>query len=123
LPAHLDRVVARLTALRGGEDRSIDGVVDGIVRELDVARAGAKHLRGDARQVFIDRLRVLDETLLQTARGTCPADTLGELAREAEVELSPFRARMPTDTYDQAQRAAVDRLVRERYRLPVIAFD
>ena len=123
LPAHLDRVVARLTALRGGGDRSLDGVMDDIVRELDGARAAAKGMRGDARQAFIDRLRALDEKLLRAAHGTCSADQLRDLAREADVELAPFRGRMPANACEQAQRAAIDRLLRERFRLPAIAYD
>jgi hypothetical protein len=48
---------------------------------------------------------------------------LRELAEEADLELAPFRARLPAESYDQARRAAVDRLVRERFRLPAIAFE
>ena len=46
LATHLDRVVARLVARRGGPDRSIDAALDEIVRELDAARVGSKSLRG-----------------------------------------------------------------------------
>ena len=53
LPAHLERVIARLTALRGGDDRSLDAAIDATVRELDAARTGAKTLRGEARQQFL----------------------------------------------------------------------
>ncbi|HYS24267.1 MAG TPA: hypothetical protein VEP46_01650, partial [Vicinamibacterales bacterium] len=42
LPAHLERVIARLTALRAGSDRSLDPVLDDLVRELDAARAKSK---------------------------------------------------------------------------------
>src|SRR5687767_14485902 len=38
LPAHLERVIARLTMLRGGEVRALDATLDTIVRELDAAR-------------------------------------------------------------------------------------
>src|SRR4051794_34779607 len=41
LPAHLERVIARLTSLRAGGDRPFDAAIDSVVRELDVARAGA----------------------------------------------------------------------------------
>src|SRR3954464_8507537 len=34
LPSHLERVIARLTSLRGGDDRSLDEAIDTIVREL-----------------------------------------------------------------------------------------
>src|SRR5215210_409256 len=32
LPAHLERLIARLTSLRAGEDRALDPILDGIVR-------------------------------------------------------------------------------------------
>src|SRR5688500_7904523 len=67
LPAHLERVVARLTALRAGEDRSLDVMIEEMVREIDVARAGSKGLRGEARQTLIERLRAIDRTLLDAA--------------------------------------------------------
>src|SRR6185369_13024133 len=46
LPAHLDRVIARLTALRGS-DRSAAFLdrIDAVVRELDGLRAHAKQAR------------------------------------------------------------------------------
>src|SRR6185369_5009177 len=47
LPAHLERVIARLTTLRGGNDRTLDPILDIIIRELDAARARAKSIRGD----------------------------------------------------------------------------
>ena len=123
LPAHLDRVIARLTALRGGEDRSLDPVLDAIVRELDTARAAAKVLRGAARSAFGERLRALDETLLAAARAEYDDAAMQRLADEADAELTPFRDRMPRDAYDQSRRACIDRLIRDRSRLPVISYD
>jgi len=123
LPAHLERVVARLTALRGGEDRSLDEMLEAIVRELDTARAGAKGLRGAARDALVARLRALDGELLDAARARADAATLKALEKEADGELAAFRERMPRDAYEQSRRASVDRLLRERARLPVIAFD
>ena len=122
LPAHLDRVIARLTTLRGGADRSLDDLLDGVVNELDAARAQAKTLRGDARQALLERLVAIDRLLLETARGRDPA-TLEEVNREAEGELASFRARMAPDAYERAREACVDRIIRERARLPVVSFD
>ena len=122
LPAHLDRVIARLTMVRGGEDRSLDDTVDRLVRELDVARAGAKGLRGEARSGFLERLSVLDGELIEEARRQSSAEILQQLEAEADVELAPFRDRMAREVYDRSRRAAVDRLIRERRRLPVITF-
>ncbi|MBI4886968.1 MAG: hypothetical protein HY824_07740 [Acidobacteria bacterium] len=123
LSGHLDRVVARLVARRGGEDRSLDAVLDDVVRELDAARAGSKALRGERREALLQRLRDLDARLLDAARAAADGDTLARLAAEAEAQLSPFRGRMPPAAYAQSAQACVDRLLREHARLPTIAFD
>jgi hypothetical protein len=122
LPAHLDRVIARLTMVRGGADRSLDDTLDRLVRELDAARAGAKSLRGEARSTFIAWLESLDAQLIEAARAQCGSPALQQLEAEAEAELAPFRERMPREAYERSRRAAVDRLVRERRRLPVITY-
>ena len=123
LPAHLERVIARLTTLRGGNDRTLDSILDGMIRELDAARAKAKTVRGDERDALIDRLRQLDATLLDALRRQCDDSALGQFAAEADEELKPFRVRMPADAYQQAHRACVDRLLRERANLPTISYE
>jgi len=123
LPAHLDRAIARLTALRAGDDRSLDAVVDALVSELDRARAGAKGLRGGARAELLGRLASLDARLLDEARTRLTSDALAALRREAEAELAPFRARMRRDAYEQSLAACRDRLLRERARLPVLTLE
>ena len=123
LPAHLDRVVARLTALRAGEERPLDATLDEIVRELDAARAGSRGLRGAAREALLERLRALDLHFLEAARAGCDAATVQRLAAEAEVQLAPFRDRMAAGVYARSKQACIDRLIREQLRLPVIAFD
>lgn len=123
LAAHLERVVARLTLLRGGEDRRIDTVLDEIVREVDAARGGARSLRGEARTELVARLRVLDARLVQAARGVCDVPTLQRFAADAERELAAFRQRMPADAFTQSRELCIDRLVREQFRLPIIAFE
>ena len=123
LPAHLDRAIARLTALRAGDDRSLDAVLDALVSELDRARAGAKGLRGGARAELLARLASLDARLLDEARTRLTSDALEALRREAEAELAPFRARMPRDAYEQSLAACRDRLLRERARLPVLTLE
>ena len=123
LATHLERVVARLAARRAGVDRSLDAVLDEIVRELDGARAASKTLRGERRDAMLQRLRELDGRLVEAARAACDADTLRRVTAEAEQQLSPFRGRMRPDAYEQSQRACIDRLLREHARLPTIAFD
>ena len=123
LPSHLDRVVARLTALRAGEERSLDATLDEIVRELDAATAGSRGLRGAAREALLERLRALDLRLLEAARAGCDVATAQRLAAEADVQLAPFRDRMAAGVYARSKQACVDRLIREQLRLPVITFD
>ena len=123
LPAHLERVIARLTSLRAGNDRSLDPTIDAIVRELDSARAGAKGLRGDSRNQFLARLRDLDRDLAEAARACLDAATVQEIETEAASELAPFRERMPADAYERARATCIDRIVRSRARLPVLTFE
>jgi hypothetical protein len=123
LPAHLERVIARLTTLRGGHARALDPILDSIIRELDAARAAAKSVRGDARDALIERLRQLDVSLIDALERQCDDAALRQLAAEADEELKPFRVRMPADAYQQAHRACIDRLLRERANLPTISYE
>jgi hypothetical protein len=123
LPAHLDRVIARLTSLRTGDARSLDDTIDAIVRELDGVRAGAKILRGEARTRVLDRLRTLEQDLGNAARARVEPAALQQIETEAETELAPFRERMTADAYDRARGACIERIVRQRARLPVLTFE
>ena len=123
LAAHLDRVVARLTALRASGGVNLADVVDPVVAELDAAKAGAKGLRGEARRHLLDRLQALDAEVLAAARARLDAATLAGLATEADAELAPFRDRMPADAHRRAHAASIDRLIRDRLSLPVVSFE
>ena len=121
LPAHLDRAIARLTAMRSsGRSAAFDSRLDEAVRELDRARAVAKQARGEARQSLIDRLRTLDRELLDAARDAIDPPRRAALLAEAEIEIAPFAARMAADARARAIAAAFDRLVRDAVGLPVI---
>jgi hypothetical protein len=123
LPSHLERVVARLTVLRGGADRRLDTVLEAIVAELDAARAAAKRLRGPAREAFVQRLAELDRALIDAARAQCEAATLQRLAAEADAELAPFRSRMPGDAYERSRAVCIERALRDLLRLPAVAYE
>ena len=63
-------------------------------------------------------------TAKETTASPLPdAATLERLATEANAELLPFRDRMPPDAYADARASCVDRLVRDRYGLPVVALE
>jgi hypothetical protein len=125
LPAHLERVVMRLTSARaaGAIDGAFESVIDAAARELDAARAAARGVRGDARQALIARLSALDGELLQRARAALDEPTRAALVEDAEAELAAFRERMASEAFARVRDAAFDRLVRERFRLPIIAFE
>lgn len=124
LPAHLDRAIARLTALRaGGRSPGFDRRLDEAVRELDRARTAAKQARGDARASLVVRLAALDLELLDAARDEIDEPRRAALRLEADREIAPFAARMAADARARARDAAFDRLLRDAVGLPVLAFD
>jgi len=125
LAAHLDRVILRLTTLRGGGGVApgVGAALERAVRELDVARGGARALRGNARARFLARLEALDAELLAAAREACSPEAVARLQDEAERDLSAFRARMPEAAYRAAVTAAVNRLLRDAAGLPTLAFE
>ena len=124
LPAHLDRAIARLTAMRaGGRSAALDRRLDETVRELDRTRAAAKQARGDGRAIILERLAVLDRELLDAAHGDLDAGRRAALRAEAEAEIAPFAARMTADARARAIDAAFDRLLRDALGLPVIAHE
>jgi hypothetical protein len=122
LPRHLERVVSRLTAARASNvlGSSFDELIDRVAAELDAASAETRGLRGDARRALIDRLAIIDAELLQKAREMLDAPVRDALAREADVELAPFRSGMTPEALARARQAAIDRLVRERFGLPTV---
>lgn len=123
LRAHLDRAIARLTALRGGGGRTLDPILDDIIRELDAATARAKGLRGQARTDLLSRLAQLDAGLVAAGRALLDPAVIAGLTLEADDELRAFRGRMAPDAYERSRTACVDRLVRERLKLPILSLD
>jgi hypothetical protein len=122
LPAHLERVVMRLTAARAGGQlgEAFDEVIDAVARDLDVARAAAGGLRGDARQTLIARLAALDAEVLEAARRSLDEQARARLMGEAEGEVARFRERMAPEAFDRARQAACNRLIREHFGLPTV---
>jgi len=124
LPEHLRRVVLKLSSARarlpGGPEW--DHVLDRVAQELDEAQEHARGLRGAVRQAVIDRLAGLDRDLLRAARLSLSDAARAALAQEASEDLAGFRASMAADAWTRSLDAAIDRLVRERFGLPTIAF-
>ena len=122
LPAHIDRAIARLTALRAsGRSDRFDRLIDEVVRELDRARAMASHARGEARSTIVERLSALDDELLTAAGAEIDEPRRTTLLTDARREIAPFAARMAPDARDRAIDAAFARLLREAFGLPVLS--
>jgi hypothetical protein len=124
LPTHLERVIVRLTALRGGggKSASFDAALADAVRQLDTMRASARQARGAERTALIERLSELDAALMAAASREIDADGARALRAEAEAEIAPFAGRMTADARAAAVQAALDRLVRDAAGVPVIRF-
>jgi hypothetical protein len=71
----------------------------------------------------IDRLAALDRELLDASRAMLSADQLNALGREAAAELSGFRASMTQEAFEGAVTRSVDALIRDRLKLPTLAFE
>ena len=124
LREHLDRVVTRLTdalvsgRLPAGLEREVERLLDEVAGHREAARS----LRGSARQDFVARLQRLDDELMGQARQAAEAAALAALRADAEGELAAFRGRMAEDDYRRAVDAATTALLRERLKLPTLAY-
>jgi hypothetical protein len=125
LPAHLERVVLKLTAARasGRLGDEFDAVIDRVSAELEIARAAAGGVRGEARERLLARLAALDAELLDGARAALSDADREALVREAGEELASFRDRMAADAFARAREGALSRLIRERLGLPTMTFN
>jgi hypothetical protein len=124
LPAHIDRVIARLTAVRAGTTlpAAWDLSVEQAVRDLDVVRGHAERLRGPARDAVIGELAAIDARLLAASRDQAAPSLLTEVDLDARAELHPFAGRLSEAAFADALAACRDRLLREALGLPMIQF-
>jgi hypothetical protein len=125
LATHLERALARLVAMRSGSAPAgvPDTVLAEVVAELDRLMGGARGARGDARQSILDRLEQLDARLLSAARDAMPEDAMAVVKAEATADLKPFEERMSREVWARTFTLAVDRVIRERARLPTLAVE
>ena len=122
LPSHLDRVMARMVALRArGRSQAFDRALDDTVRDLDRLRSAAKTARGEARASILDRLSALDARLFDAARAELDDATRADLVARAESEIAPFASRMSRDAHRSAVDAAFARIVRDTVGLPTLS--
>ena len=125
LAAHVDRVVAQLSALRGSDraPEALQPAIGEIVEAVDRLRAESVIARGAAREAVIVALADLDSRLVREAGAALPEARRVTVGRDADTELAPFRARLDAAQWATALAAARARLVRIALSLPTVAFD
>ena len=124
LAAHVESVIARLTALQASSQAAADlrGALEHAARELDLVLPDARRARGHARDEVLDRLRSLDAALMTAVAKAIDERTRAAAEAEARATLAPFRDRMPPEAFRRATAAAVEQQIRERFGLPTISF-
>ena len=121
LPAHLERVITRLTTARamGKIDAAFDVLLDRIARESWIRPERRRAFRRGARGLACGWRRT---TAAQTARAGLDDESRAALSVDADSELVAYRDRMAPEAFARARDTAVDRLLRERFGLPVVTF-
>jgi hypothetical protein len=124
LAAHIERVIARLTALRASSQAAsaFGDVLERVARELDQILPAAKGARGDARETLLTRLAALDRELAEAATSAADERVQQDARAQADEQLAAFRGRMAPDAYERARRVVVERHVREHFQLPAVTF-
>lgn len=122
LSKHLERVSERLSRLLGRSDlpETFLERVNLTISAVASARDRARTARGPARDEIAASLKPLGNELMQAAREVLSASEREQLQRQAESELAPYRGRLDPDAWDAAIGATIDRLLRERFTLPII---
>ena len=124
LSTHLDRVIVRLTAQRSsGIPPAWNAALDETVRALDALHPASRRARGEARERLLADLAALDARLLDAARAAAPPPLVAAAARDADLDLEPFRGRLSTDAYAAAHRRCTDRRLREVLDLPALTLE
>ena len=104
--------------------RSADAVANG---NHEIYQQIAESLRalGEGADVHVNdlenlerHLTVLEEKMVAAARSLAPDETLVELRRELDAELSPYRGKMTADQISMLERRYLDTRLLERSGLP-----
>ena len=124
LPGHVDRILegASNRLARDEMPPEMRALLERLVADLDALRPAARGARGAARRALVDRLGGLDRALLASARGAA-GRILDDVETDVRAELASFRSRLDADAFARAVDAGVDRLLRDRLRLPVVRFE
>jgi hypothetical protein len=122
LPAHLQRIMQKLSSARASAGEPIAAVLDRSLDAIEEVRTRAGSLRGTARAQALEQLEQIDREMMDGVRAALSRDVLAELGRDAREELAGFAPRMSAGSFDQALAGATERLIRERFGLPRVVY-
>jgi hypothetical protein len=124
LPAHLDRLIARLTVLRGSDrlGPELDDTLRAAITHLDRIRAGAEQLRGDARQTAIAAMDAVGQQLVERCEAALPEERRLALRQDAVRSMAPYAARMSPHDHAAALDSSYGQLLRDSLGLPDFTF-
>jgi hypothetical protein len=122
LSKHLERVTDRLSRLLGRNDLPEPFLerVNHVIGVVAAARERSKGVRGTAREEVGASLRPLDRVLADAARAALSDKDAAAIDAQALAELAAYRDRLDPAAWQQAVAATTDRLLRERFALPVV---
>lgn len=120
----LDRAIDRVASAAGRLDlpEGLPAALTPILDEMVALREALRLARGPARQALAVKAGAVDAAIGQAARDAAGV-VVAEVDREARHDLAAFRDRLPRETWERSVRAGADRLLRERYGLPVLDLD
>ncbi len=124
LPRHVDRVLEQVSnrLARDEMPAALRAALTRLVGDLDALRPAVRGARGVARKAVLERLGDIDRALLASAREAAGAG-LDDVEDDARAELASFESRLDADAYARAVDGSMERLLRERLRLPVVRFE
>jgi len=125
LAAHIDRLLSKLRACQDNANCPNDLAVyiKELINEFKAVRVLARTARGANRKQLELWLGEVEHNLVTVARGVSDQTLIISLRTESELELEPFRVRMPADAFEGAVQASIDKLLRDYFRLPKISYD
>jgi hypothetical protein len=110
-------------AADGGLPEGVRLAVVAAIAAVESVRGRASGARGAVRTALLRDLAAADADFLGAVASTLTEADHAQLREMAAAELTPFRGRMPPAAFGQAVEAARARLVRERFRLPVLSLE
>ena len=117
----LERATDRLVRAAGRLETPVElrERLSSLLERVVELREQAKRPRAHKRDAIASALADLDRDMLLAARSACGSE-LPDVEHDAAAELAPYRTRLAPEMWQRSFDASVDRLLRDRFGLPVL---